>query len=88
MNDKIYVYMKKGEDMELVNFLLDRASLGRDSHYELYTDSNRDYIAFNQLKRDIKKEKGILIISSINNIGSNKKEVLDKLIWVNYSAIK
>ena len=70
MTNKIYVYMKKGEDMELINLLLAKASHGREPYYDLYTDSDRDYIAFNQLKRDIEKEKGLLIISSINNIGS------------------
>ena len=65
MNDKIYVYMKKGEDLSLINFLLEKASHSHEPYYDLYTDSDRDYIAFNQLKRDIKKEKGLLIISSL-----------------------
>lgn len=82
MTNKIYVYMKKGEDMGLINLLLEKASHGREPYYDLYTDSDRDYIAFNQLKRDIEKEKGLLIISSINNIGSNKKEVFDELTWL------
>ena len=52
--------MKKGEDMGLINLLLEKASHGREPYYDLYTDSDRDYIAFNQLKRDIEKEKGLL----------------------------
>ena len=48
--------MKKGEDMGLINLLLEKASHGREPYYDLYTDSDRDYIAFNQLKRDIEKD--------------------------------
>lgn len=88
MTNKIYVYMKKGENMRLINLLLERACHGREPYYDLYTDSNRDYIALNQLKRDITKEKGLLIISSINNIGSNKKDVLDELTWLKNNHIE
>ena len=88
MNNKIYVYMKKGEDMGIINLLLEKASHGREPYYDLYTDSDRDYIAFNQLKRDIVKEKGLLIISSINNIGSNKKDVFDELTWLKRNHIE
>ena len=56
VTNKIYVYMKKGEDMGLINLLLEKASHGREPYYDLYTDSDRDYIAFNQLKRDIEKD--------------------------------
>ena len=88
MNNKIYVYMKKGEDMELINLLLEKASHGREPYYDLYTDSDRDYIAFNQLKRNIEKEKGLLIISSINNIGSNKRDVFNELTWLKNNHIE
>ena len=88
MNDKIYVYMKKGEDLSLINFLLEKASHGHEPYYDLYTDSDRDYIAFNQLKRDIEKEKGLLIISSINNIGSNKNDVFKELAWLKNNHIE
>lgn len=88
MNDKIYVYMKKGEDFSLINNLLEKASHGHEPYYDLYTDSNRDYIAFNQLKRDIKKENGLLIISSINNIGSNKNDVYKELVWLKNNHIE
>lgn len=87
MNDKIYVYMKKGENLSLINFLLEKASHGHEPYYDLYTDSDRDYIAFNQLKRDIEKEKGLLIISSINNIGSNKNDVFKELAWLKNNHI-
>ena len=80
--------MKKGEDMGIINLLLEKASHGREPYYDLYTDSDRDYIAFNQLKRDIVKEKGLLIISSINNIGSNKKDVFDELTWLKNNQIE
>lgn len=88
MNDKIYVYMKKGEDLSLINFLLEKASHGHEPYYDLYTDSDRDYIAFNQLKRDIEKENGLLIISSINNIGSNKNDVFKELAWLKNNHIE
>jgi len=88
VNDKIYVYIKKGEDISLINYLLELASHGHEPYYDLYTDSDRDYIAFNQLKRDIKKEKGLLIISSINNIGSNKNDVFKELAWLKNNHIK
>ena len=88
MNDKIYVYMKKGENLSLINFLLEKASHGHEPYYDLYTDSDRDYIAFNQLKRDIEKEKGLLIISSINNIGSNKNDVFKELAWLKNNHIE
>ena len=88
MNNKIYAYMKKGEDMSLINCLLERASHNRELYYDLYTDSDRDYIAFNQLKRDIVKEKGLLIISSINNIGSNKNDVFKELSWLKNNHIE
>ena len=74
--------------MGIINLLLEKASHGRESYYDLYTDSDRDYIAFNQLKRDIEKEKGLLIISSINNIGSNKKDVFDELTWLKNNHIE
>lgn len=82
VNNKIYVYIKKGEEISSINVLLEKASHGRELCYDLYTDSDRDYIAFNQLKRDIKKNKGLLIISSINNIGSNKRDVFTELTWL------
>ena len=80
MKSKIYVYIKKGEDIKEIEVLLQKASQGRELYYDLYTDFNRDYIAFNQLKRDIEKKTGILIISSINNIGSNKQDVYEQLL--------
>lgn len=88
MNNKIYVYIKKGEDIKLIESLLQKAALGREPYYDLYTDSNRDYIAFNQLKRDIIKMKGLLIISSINNIGSNKQDVFEQLLWLKSNKIE
>ena len=56
MKSKIYVYIKKGEDIKEIEALLQKASQGRELYYDLYTDFNRDYIAFNQLKRDIEKK--------------------------------
>lgn len=88
MDNKIYVYIKKGEDISLINFLLEKASHGHEPYYDLYTDSDRDYIAFNQLKRDIEKQKGLLIISSINNIGSNKNDVFKELTWLKSKQIE
>lgn len=80
--------MKKGEDMNPINLLIEKASHGREPYYNLYTDTDRDYIAFNQLKRDIKKEKGVLVISSINNIASNKQDVFDELTWLKNNHIE
>ena len=37
---------------------------------------------------DIEKEKGLLIISSINNIGSNKNDVFDELTWLKNNHIE
>lgn len=88
MKSKIYVYIKKGEDIKEIEVLLQKASQGRELYYDLYTDFNRDYIAFNQLKRDIEKKAGILIISSINNIGSNKQEVYEQLLWLKANKIE
>lgn len=88
MSDKIYVYMKQGEEIKSITSLLERASHGHEPYYDLYTDSNRDYIAFNQLKRDIKKENGLLIVSSINNIGSNKNDVFKELTWFKENHIE
>lgn len=88
MNSKIYVYMKKGENMEAIHILLEKASHGREPYYDLYTDSDRDYIAFKQLKHDIQKEKGILIINSINDIGSNKNDVFKELSWLKKNHIE
>ena len=88
MNDKIYVYIKKGEDIKNIEELLQKASHTREPYYDLYTDSNRDYIAYNQLKKAIQKEKGLLIISSINNIGSNKQDVYEELLWLKNNKIE
>ena len=88
MNDKIYVYIKKGEDIKNIDELLQKASHTREPFYDLYTDSNRDYIAYNQLKKAIQKEKGLLIISSINNIGSNKQDVYEELLWLKNNNIE
>lgn len=88
MNTKIYVYMKKGEDINTINAVLEQASQKRNDCYDLYTDSNRDYIAFKQLKRDIEKEKGLVIISSINNIGTTKSDVHKELTWLKENQIE
>ena len=88
MNSKIYVYMKKGEDINTIKKVVEQASFGRNDCYDLYTDSNRDYIAFKQLKRDIEKEKGLVIISSINNIGSSKRDVHKELSWLKENQIE
>lgn len=88
MNDKIYVYIKKGEDIKHIDGLLQKASHSREPYYDLYTDTDRDYIAYHQLKKDIQKEKGILIISSINNIGSNKQDVYEELLWLKDKKIE
>lgn len=74
--------------MSFINFLLEKASHGHEPYYDMYTDSDRDYIAFNQLKRDIEKEKGLLIVSSINNIGSNKNDVFKELTWLKNNHIE
>ena len=57
MNYKIYVYIKKGEDIKNIDELLQKASHTREPYYDLYTDSDRDYIAYNQLKKSIQKER-------------------------------
>jgi hypothetical protein len=88
MNDKIYVYVKKGENIKAIDALLQKASHNRELYYDLYTDSNRDYIAYKQLKKDIGKERGLLVISSINNIGSNKRDVYRELIWLKENKIE
>jgi DNA invertase Pin-like site-specific DNA recombinase len=88
MNSKIYVYIKKGEDIKGIESLLQKASQDREPYYNLYTDSDRDYIAFNQLKKDIEKDRGLLIISSINNIGSNKLDVYEQLLWLKTNKIE
>lgn len=88
MNTKIYVYIKKGEDIKKIESLLQKASQEREPYYDLYTDSDRDYIAFNQLKKDIEKDKGLLVISSINNIGSNKQDVYEQLLWLKANKIE
>lgn len=88
MNSKIYVYIKKGEDIKEIELLLQKASQIREPYYDLYTDCNRDYIAFNQLKKDIEKNKGLLLISSINNIGSNKQDVYEQLLWLKNNKIE
>lgn len=88
MGKKIYVYMKKGEKIDTIKPLLEKASHQREPYYDLYTDSNRDYIAYKQLKHDLKKEKGLLIITSINNIGSNKQDVFNELLWLKENHIE
>ena len=88
MNYKIYVYIKKGEDIKNIDELLQKASHTREPYYDLYTDSDRDYIAYNQLKKSIQKEKGLLVISSINNIGSNKQDVYEELLWLKNNKIE
>lgn len=87
MAKKIYVYMKQGEDFNQIKEIIDKISPNKEPIYDLYTDSDRDYIAFTQLKNDISNNKGILIISSLNNIGSNKSEVFDELIWLKNNRI-
>lgn len=88
MNDKIYVYIKKGEDIKAIDALLQKAFHNREPYFDLYTDSDRDYIAFKQLKKDIEKERGLLVISSINNIGSNKQDVYEELLWLKNNRIE
>ncbi|WP_282709152.1 hypothetical protein [Ligilactobacillus sp. Marseille-Q7487] len=88
MNKKIYAYIKKGENVKRIEKLLQKASHKREAYYDLYTDSDRSYIAYNQLKKDILKEKGILIISSINNIGANKQDVYNELLWLRDNKIE
>ena len=86
--DNIYVYIKKGENTETIDELLQNEFYNNKIKYNLYTDSVRDYIAFKQLKQDIQKNKGLLIISSINNIGSNKNDVLTELAWLKTHRIE
>lgn len=88
MKSKIYVYIKKGENIKTIESLIQKASQTRETTYDLYTDVDRDYFAYNQLKKDILKEEGLLIISSINNIGSNKQEVYEQLLWLKKNDIE
>lgn len=88
MSKKIYVYIKKGQNIEFLQPLIEKATHGREPYYDLYTDSNRDYIAFHQLKRDLIKEKGLLIISSIASIGSNKNDIYEELTWLKNNHIE
>ena len=41
MKSKIYVYIKKGEDIKEIEVLLQKASQGRELYYDLYTDFNQ-----------------------------------------------
>lgn len=88
MTEKIYAYVKKGEDIKIIEALLQKASHTRELFYDLYTDSNRDYIAYQKLKKAIQQEKGILVISSINNIGSNKQDIYGELLWLKNNAVE
>lgn len=86
--ESIYVYIKKGENTDTIDRLLQSEFHEDKIKYNLYIDSVRDYIAFKQLKHDVQKNKGLLIISSINNIGSNKNDVLTELAWLKIRHIE
>ena len=63
--------MKKGEDMELINFLLEKASHGREPYYDLYTDSDRDLqYEDNEYLEDI--------MPTIFQIASQVKKIVDE----------
>lgn len=70
-----YIYKQKGEDLEQIEKLLDYPS-------KTYIASSRDCSIYQQLKRDLEQAPGLLIISSIAAIGSNKYEVFDELLWL------
>ncbi len=88
LDNMIYVYVKKGEDFKDIEILLQKASQCREPYYDLYTDSDRDYIAYKQLKKELLLSKGLLIISSIGNVGSNKQDVYEELLWLKNNQIE
>ena len=72
---RVYVYKEKNDNLAELEKLLKQP-------YDLYIASERDHDVFQRLKQDIMYEPGLLVISSLCTIGTNKKEILGELVWL------
>lgn len=72
---KSYIYKRRNEDLMEIEKLINQPC-------ETYIASDRDNSVFQRLKRDIERETGLLVISSISIIGSNTKEIVKELTWL------
>lgn len=79
MKEKIYIYLKKAADIMSISEMIKDIPDGYD--YETYTDLDRDYIVYNQVKEEVRKYDGILLISSLSDIGDTKADIYSELLW-------
>lgn len=87
MAKKIYVYKKEDESIDQITQLLERFFPEYVPDYDLFSDTEGEYLALAQLKESILQNKGILIVSSINNLGENKDDVFEVLNWLKANRI-
>ncbi len=77
---KILAYQKQSDDPSILGRTLNQISVPGCEYCTVYTDSDRDFIAYKELKNEISDDT-LLVIASIRDLGHNKQEVIRELTW-------
>lgn len=78
---KVVAYRKQSDDPGSLDQILRGLTLPGCNECTVFTDSDRDFIAYKELKKEIKKGLALVIIAALRDIGRNKAEVLAELQW-------
>lgn len=78
---KVVAYRKQSDDPAELDLLLKGLNLPGCNECILFTDSDRDFLAYRELKKEIEGENALVIIAALRDIGRNKAEVLAELQW-------
>lgn len=78
---KVLAYQKQSDDQAVLNDIL--KSL-KDKGYDtctIYMDSDRDFIAYREMKTEITDTNVLLFVSSLRDLAHTRQQVLDELEW-------
>lgn len=85
---KVWGYRKQSEDIKEIEYILTKINGTGCTSCEIYTDADRDRLAYDHMKKDMEVNKGILVISSLEDIGDSKEAVLYELKWYQKKGIE
>ncbi|MGN0362766.1 MAG: hypothetical protein ACI4ET_07990 [Bilifractor sp.] len=74
----IYIYHENKPDKEI----LERICGGIYDSFEVYSDKAGEFSAYLKMKQRLSEEGGIIITSSIYNLGQNNANILGELKWM------
>ena len=77
---KVWIYTKTGDDFETIQVMFDVWFGDRFPSYEHYMDGDWDRTNYDIMIEDILDNEGVLIIQSLDSLGTSDAEILEELL--------